>query len=68
MITACILRQIVVFMSESNKLLLCVCTLVEPYLRWQAFVADAASMPLHWIYNVNQIKKLVGNKSAAAMM
>jgi len=26
-----------------------------------AFVADAAAMPLHWIYDVNEIKRLVGN-------
>lgn len=26
-----------------------------------AMVADAAAMPLHWIYDVNQIKQLVGN-------
>ncbi len=24
------------------------------------FVADAAAMPLHWIYDVNEIAKLVG--------
>jgi hypothetical protein len=26
-----------------------------------AFVADAATMPLHWIYDVAQIKQLVGD-------
>ena len=28
-----------------------------------AITADAATMPLHWIYNVNEIKNLVGNKA-----
>lgn len=27
------------------------------------FVADAATMPLHWIYDVEKIKELVGNKN-----
>jgi hypothetical protein len=27
------------------------------------FVADAATMPLHWIYDVEKIKELVGDKN-----
>lgn len=30
-----------------------------------AFVADAASMPLHWIYDSNHLNSLVGNQDPA---
>jgi hypothetical protein len=27
------------------------------------FVADAAAMPLHWIYDINEIQRLVGDSN-----
>jgi hypothetical protein len=30
-----------------------------------AFVADAATMPLHWIYDRDQLKSIIGDKIAA---